>query len=134
MGIAAAAAIRPMTSSLHYQRVRMAAYRVVSDLNRIRELARHDSSNRTVVFQPLVNQYQAAKVADPFRRTNDLLVTLTAAPYQTSIISADFGGDGTLVFDGFGHADSSGTLILAAGEHRFRIQVSVSGDVSLLAN
>ena len=42
-------------------------------------------------------------------------VLMADPPYRSTLVSADFGGDATVKFDGFGVPDSGGTVVVAAG-------------------
>jgi hypothetical protein len=44
-------------------------------------------------------------------------------PYRARIVSASFGGDATLVYDGFGKPDSGGQVVIAVGAYQKTIQV-----------
>ena len=57
------------------------------------------------------------KVADLKNSSADYAVDLSAEPYEAKILSADFGGDATLVFDGYGMPDSGGTVQVQVGEN-----------------
>jgi hypothetical protein len=44
-------------------------------------------------------------------------------PYRAVITTAAFGGDATLIFDGYGTPDSSGIVIVTVGKYRQTIKV-----------
>lgn len=113
--LVAMAAPRYGTAVARYQ-AEMAARRVVADLALSRSRARITSTQHTVAFTPAADQYQLPGVADLKNSAADYLVDLSARPYHADLLSADFGGDGTVVFDGYGKPDSSGQVIVQVGD------------------
>ena len=111
----AMAAPRYGTAVARYQ-AEMAARRVVADLALARSRARITSTQHTVAFTPAADQYQLPGVSDLKNSGADYLVDLSARPYHADLLSADFGGDGTVVFDGYGMPDSSGQVIVQVGD------------------
>jgi hypothetical protein len=73
------------------------------------------SASRTILFSTAQGSYTAAGIADFDRPTTNYTMRLCAAPFSTTIVSADFGGDAQLVYDGFGLPDSGGTITLQSG-------------------
>lgn len=98
--------------------VAMAAKRVAADLEYAANRARTSSSSLTVVFAPGSNQYQMAGVPDLRDSSNDYTVVLTGSPFRSSITSADFGDDSSVVFNGYGVPDSGGTVVVTCGPYQ----------------
>lgn len=113
--LAAIAAPRYGTAVSRYQ-AEMAARRVVADLALARSRARISSTQHTVAFTPAADQYQLPGVADLKNSSVDYLVDLSTRPYYADLVSADFGGDATVVFDGYGTPDSSGQIVIEVGD------------------
>lgn len=113
--LVAIAAPRYGTAVARYQ-AEMAARRVVADLALARSRARISSTQHTVTFSPAADQYQLPGVADLKNSSVDYLVDLSAHPYHADLLSADFGGDATVVFDGYGTPDSSGQIVIEVGD------------------
>lgn len=116
LGILAAMAVPRYGTAVARYQAEMAAKRVVADLALARARARITSTQRTVAFTPAADQYQLPGVADLKNSAADYLVDLSARPYHANLLSADFGGDGTVIFDGYGAPDSSGQVIVQVGD------------------
>lgn len=54
---------------------------------------------------------------DPDVLGSDYVVYLSKSPNEVRIAAVDFGGDNELVFDGYGFADSTGTVTLQVGNY-----------------
>jgi prepilin-type N-terminal cleavage/methylation domain-containing protein len=99
-------------SSLGHYRLDSAARRVAADLNMVRELARTSSASKTIVFDPSTSSYQVAGIRDERNTGNTYSVSLTEDPYKSVIQSATFGAGSTVVFDGFGVPNLTGTVVV----------------------
>jgi type II secretory pathway pseudopilin PulG len=109
-----------------------AARRVLSDLALARKHACHCSTSQTVVFDVAANSYQLVGMPHPDRPTKEYTVRLAQEPYRTAIVSADFGGQKQVVFDGYGMPDSGGTVVLQVGTEQRVITLDVdSGQASV---
>ena len=51
-------------------------------------------------------------------------VYLDRDPYQAAIQSADFGGDGFVIFDGHGVPDSGGSVVVAVGAKQRQVTLA----------
>lgn len=112
--LVAIAAPRYGTAVARYQ-AEMAARRIVADLALARSRARISSTQHSVAFTPATDQYQLPGVADLKNSSGDYLVDLSARPYYADLFSADFGGETTVVFDGYGTPNSSGQIVVEVG-------------------
>jgi hypothetical protein len=81
----------------------------------VQSAAEATSDSRTVVFSIAASNYVATDITDLDRPTSYFVVRLSAAPFSTSIVSVDLGGDAEIVFDGFGLPDTGGTIVLQSG-------------------
>jgi type II secretory pathway pseudopilin PulG len=102
-------------NTLANYRADAAARRLVADLNLAREKAFQSSQSRTVTFVPEDGQLSILNVQDLNTPGPTYVTKLHDKPYQAELISADFGGDSQVVFDGFGVPDSGGTAVIQAG-------------------
>ena len=51
------------------------------------------------------------------------VVDLSVEPYAAIILSADFGDDAVIVFDGFGLPDSGGSVVVQVANHKKTITI-----------
>lgn len=116
LAILAAAAAPRFIGSLHRYRAEAAAARVAHDLRFARRQATAQSASQTVQFNsPAAHQYELVNLDDPHRPGQPYVVNLASEPYLAVIVSADFGGDATIVFNGYGRPDSIGTVTVQSG-------------------
>jgi len=118
LAILAGIAIPRLATSLAWRRVESAALRVCNDLRLAARYAKQRSASQTVSFDATANSYQLVGRPDLDHPGSEYTVLLGQPPYEVAIVSADFGGDGSVVFDGFGVPDSGGSVIIKAGKHR----------------
>lgn len=96
-------------------RIEAAARRIVEDLALARATARSKSTSVTVTFDVAMNQYQISGVSALNDPSSDAELNLSDPPYRAQLVSAIFGGDNAVIFDGFGIPDSGGTIVIAGG-------------------
>ncbi len=70
-----------------------------------------------------MNTYRRVGMADPDRPAAEYKVALSEEPYNATIVSADFGGDAEIIFDGWGVPDSGGSVLVQVGSHQKTIDV-----------
>lgn len=115
-----------------HQRAQGAVRRITTDLALAKRRAVLLSSSQTVSFTVATDSYVVGTMMDPDRPADPYRVILAQEPYNATIVSADFGGDADLVFDGYGVADSGGTIVLRVGGFEKTITVSsTSGLIEL---
>ncbi len=113
--VVAAIAVPRYAQALARYRAEVAAHRIADDLTLARRDARASGRSRTVVFDVSNDRVTIATIddlddpADPYR------LDLRESPYEADLLSAGFGGDAQVVFDGYGQADSGGTAVVAVG-------------------
>jgi prepilin-type N-terminal cleavage/methylation domain-containing protein len=113
-------------------RARCAAQRIVADLMLAAQEARSASAPRTVVFETGNNRYRMVGIADLDQPGATYAVRLSDDPYRVSLISADFAGDATIVFDGFGAPDSGGAIVVGCGDFTRTVTVEpASGRITV---
>lgn len=123
VGILGAIALPRYSAYAAQQQLEGAARRVVADLAYAQRNARQASASRTVVFDVPRQLYSLTGVNDLDHKSNAYVVRLSDEPYRVQIVSASFGGDAQLIYDGYGTPDSAGTLILAVGTLRKTISI-----------
>ncbi|WP_197169351.1 GspH/FimT family pseudopilin [Novipirellula galeiformis] len=129
LSIMVAVAAPRWVASLQRYRVANAANRLVADLKRAQLTAFRSSTTKTVTFDVSRGQYTLGDVKPLERPSGDYVVTLSEAPYKSSLISV-WGGTGTqtITFDGFGIPDKGGNIIVASGNLERTITVdAISG-------
>lgn len=120
VGVVSAIAVPRFASATQNHRVAAAAHRLVADLTMAQSRAAMTSESLAVTFWPGTGRYAIPGVADLKSGGNTYLVDLSASPFDAVIVSTTFagatatGGTSQLRFDGFGAADASGTIIVAA--------------------
>jgi len=95
----------------------MAARKVIADLNYARRRASISSTAQSINFDAPNEQYEIPGVKDLRTGANGYTVTLSTSPYNAKIVSADFNGDGEVIFDGYGVPDSGGTIVVGVGDY-----------------
>jgi type IV fimbrial biogenesis protein FimT len=116
------------------RRLEAVTRRVVLDLGLAQRHARLSSASQTVVFLAATNSYTLPGVADFDRALNTYAVNLARPPYEAALVSASFGGQPQLVFDGYGTPANGvgGSIILRVGVRQKTITVDgATGAVSV---
>lgn len=129
--LTAIAAPRYVNSVLNY-RVNAAARRVVTDLEYARAKAKAASLGRTVFFDAVNDRYTISGESDPIDKAASYVVHLSAAPYRATIRSLDLGGDGQIVFDGYGMPDADGVVIVQVGTMQKSVDINgATGEIAI---
>lgn len=123
LGIMAAVAVPRYAESLSQHRVGAAARRIEADLELARRRARISSTGQSVQFDTGSHSYVLPGVPHLDHPGQDYAVELGRPPYTASILSADFGGDTELLFNGYGFPDSAGTIVVQSGKYQKTITV-----------
>jgi prepilin-type N-terminal cleavage/methylation domain-containing protein len=121
LALLAAIAAPRFGNTLVRHRVEAAANRVAADLNLARDRARASSTSQTVRFVTATDRYGIVGMADPNHPASTYRVRLDLAPYEVDLTLADFDGDADVIFDGYGMPDSSGTVVVGAGDLRISV-------------
>jgi type II secretion system protein H len=131
LGIAAAAAAPRYRSAHANYRVNAAAGRIAADLRMIRQYARKVSEPQSLQFDATGNSYTAS-MPDVNRPANAYNVSLWNSEYMTDIVSASFGGSGTIQFDIYGRPNAAGSVVVRSGSLQRTIEVNEAGHVRIL--
>jgi len=116
--ILAAMALPRYAGALSRYHAEAAARRIAADLALARDRARTYGAQRSVTFNPAAEQYQIPGLRDLKSSSGDYVVNLADRPYRADLVSADFGGDATVVFDGYGVPDGGGQVVVQVGEYQ----------------
>lgn len=123
IGIVSAIAMPRYANALAHHRVDAAVRRIVVDLSLAQRRAKISSTSQTVEFEVGANAYRLVGMPHLDRSSEEYAVLLSQEPYQATIVSADFGGDGQIIFDGYGVPDSGGLVIVQVGNYQKQIAV-----------
>jgi len=115
IAVAAGVAAPRYARSVGRYRAEMAARRIASDLAYARRRAQTAGASQTVAFAPAGNDYRLPGARSLKDASGEYVVHLAADPYRTALISADFGGDATVVFDAYGVPDTGGSIRVGTG-------------------
>lgn len=124
MAIMAAIASPRYGSAISHYRAQTAAQRVVHDLNEARDKAWSTGTSKTIVFDLPSHSYRIVGLAALDSQVGSYTVDLSGEPYRADISSANFGGDSTIVYNGYGVPDSGGTIVVRAGGYKYTVVVN----------
>ncbi len=124
MGIIASIAVPRYANFVAQQRVEAAARRIVTDLAFAQRQAKFTSTTVSVDFAVGDDStYELVGIQDPDHPGDNYVVSLLQEPYLARIISAPFGADSEIVFDGFGIPDTGGSVTVQVGSYQRTVQV-----------
>ena len=127
-GMLAAVAVPRVSSAIANHHLNNAAQRIITDVAYAQRRARTGSMQQQIVFDAVSNTYSLPGVAHLDRSAGTYAVDLADEPYGAEIVEADFDGDETLTFDGYGVPDSGGWVIIRVGPLQTQVNVdAVSG-------
>lgn len=127
MGLMGAIAMPRYAQFQTQQRLEAVARRITADLDYARRRANSTSTSQTVTFNIASNKYTLVQALNPNRPGEAYNVKLGAEPYSARLVSAAFGGDSSIVFNGFGKPDSGGSVTIAVGALQKTITVGNEG-------
>jgi type II secretory pathway pseudopilin PulG len=135
MSILVAAAVPKFVDSLLFHRVETAARRVKADLELAQNTARLTSASQTITFSGTAYTTTAA-VKDLDRLSDTYNVDLADAPYDVTTVTADFGGDAFVSFDGYANPSSGGTVLIKIdNDHQCTVTLdATTGHVAITSN
>lgn len=110
---------------LSHHRMQSATRRVMSDLSLAARRAKLIGENQTVAFNVAEDTYTVGDMMDPDHADLPYVTRISEPPYRATIVSADFGGDADLVFDGYGVPNANGSIVIRVG--RFQQTIPVTG-------
>lgn len=115
IAVAAAVGIPRYTNSLCRYRAEVAARRVAADISLARNRARVNGASQAMPFTVGTSSYAITGMAGLDNPSSAYTVSLSAKPYEASLVSASFGGTATLTFDGYGSPAAGGQVVVRAG-------------------
>lgn len=130
LGIIAAIAIPRFATSVHEYRAKMAASRLVEDLNMARRRALILGKTVTVLFDTTNHAYSIPQVQSLNSAASTYQVSLATAPYLARFDSVSFpggtGGSLQVEFNHYGIVDGGGSAVVRSGS--FTKTVVLSSD------
>ena len=132
LAVVGSIALPRYANSVSIHRVDATARRIAADLSFTQRRARIGSSTLKISFDPAHAKYTIANAAGTrvgynLRAAEEAgasgVVDLSVDPYVATILSADFGDDSVIVFDGFGRPDSGGSVVVQVANHKKTIAV-----------
>lgn len=127
--VAAITVPRYASASARYK-ADFAARRIVADLELAALTARNASESRTVAFND-DRTYTIDQTRDLNRGGDTYRVRLADEPYGATRVTASFGGDAVVVFDGYGAPDTDGTVVVEVGSVRKTVTLDPNGKASV---
>jgi prepilin-type N-terminal cleavage/methylation domain-containing protein len=131
--ISAIAAPR-LSGSVSRHRAQAAARMIVQGFALARSEARARSAPRYVHFHVDDDSFviSGASTATPGAAANTDVISLRREPYLSGLLSADLGGDASVMFDIFGRPDSGGSVVVGCGDWTFSVALDAeSGKASM---
>ena len=134
MSIFAAVATPAFMDSLLFHRVETAARRVKGDIDYARQRSRLTSTTQPITFTG--STYTLGGTAKSLNNANAAFtINLLKSPYSLDSATANFGGQQTFSFDGYGTPSSGGTVVLRAKNHECTVTVDgVTGATAITSN
>ena len=131
MGIIFALAAPRYGSAICRFQVDTASKRLIRDLTTARERARAQGANQTVSFTVASDTYTVAGMTG-LDGSENYTVNVSGEPYNASLVSAGFGGQSSVVFNGYGVPTNGGTVVLESGGYTKTVTVDAeTGRASL---
>lgn len=134
MSILAAAAAPAFVNSLLFNRVESAARRLKADLELVRQTARLKSATQTISFSGSTYTTSAA-IKSLDRPKQGYAVNLGESPFELTGVTANFSGQPSVSFNGYGTPTSGGTVVLQAKNHQCTVTLNgTTGDVTIASS
>ncbi|MFQ5492211.1 MAG: Tfp pilus assembly protein FimT/FimU, partial [Phycisphaerae bacterium] len=130
VSIVAAIAVPRYGQAMGRYHIKLAAARVAADLTLARRQAKLTSTAQRFVVN--ADSYSMPNVAHVDRSSGTYAVDLSAEPYGAGILTVNLGGDGELVFDGYGVADTDGSVTVGLNGQYVTVTLdSASGQITV---
>ena len=130
IGLVAAVAVPRYAASQARFRLEAAVRRVQADLDLARQQAQATSRPVTVHLLIATDRLEIVGAAGLDDSAVAYATQLAAGPYHCDLAAVDLGGDASLVFDGFGEADSGGSIRLVHGTLTCHATIDRRGEVT----
>lgn len=120
--MAAIAVPRYANAHARYQ-VEAAAGRIIADLSLAQRRAKASGVSQKIEFYADQDSYMLPGVASLDHSARTYAVNLGQEPYRADIVYTSLGGDGAVIFDGYGHPDGGGILVIRVGDQMRGISI-----------
>jgi prepilin-type N-terminal cleavage/methylation domain-containing protein len=124
LSMIATMAVPRYASAIAESRAAAAVRRITTDLGLAQRQAKFTGTAKTVHFDPALDKYYIEGMSDPDHPSLLYQVFVGDEPYNTAVVSADFNGDGDIIFDGFGIPDSGGMVVIQTGDYRKELTIA----------
>lgn len=115
IAITASIAVPRYSEAIARHRADETVRRVLGDFTLAQQHARIQGAGQGIAFNVSASSYTLTGMPDLRKSTAEYTVSLADDPYGAQILSADFGGDTTLRYNGYGVPDSDGTIVIRVG-------------------
>lgn len=123
MGVVAAMAVPRYGSFIAQERLEAAARRISADLTLAQRQARTAGVQQQITFSNVTHKYTVGTVKNMDHPGELYVVSLADEPYGGQIVSADFGGNADVIFDGYGAPDTGGSVTIRVGSRQKTIDL-----------
>jgi len=123
MGVVAAMAVPRYGDFIAQQRLEAAARRISADLTLAQREARTAGVQQQITFSSVTHKYTVGTVKNIDHPGDLYVVSLGDEPYGGQIVSANFGGNADVIFDGYGAPDTGGSVTIRVGRRQKTIDV-----------
>jgi prepilin-type N-terminal cleavage/methylation domain-containing protein len=131
LGLLSAIAVPRLADTIRRQRLDNASRRLVEDIRLARSLAIRDKTDRSVVFEPVLQRYSLPDEPGLDGSTRPYVVQFNPQQGPVRLVSASFGGSSELVFSRLGVPAAGGSAALTDGVQQITVLVSpTTGRVS----
>jgi prepilin-type N-terminal cleavage/methylation domain-containing protein len=132
ISVLAGMAIPTFFDSLLFHQVESAARRVKSDLDLARRTARQTSSSQSIMFESDGSYSLSTAIKSLDNPHREYEVKLKASPFHLERVTADFEGEPSVSFDGYGAPTRGGTVELECKSLKCIIRLdAVTGEVTI---
>jgi hypothetical protein len=107
---------------------------VKADLELIRQAARLTSATQTLTFTG--SSYALSAAVTGLDNPNETYeVDLASEPFEVDAVTANFGGSGSVSFDGYGKPSAGGNVVVTLKDHACTVTLDgTTGDVTIGSN
>ena len=128
LGVMSTLAVPRYGNFVAQHRAESAARRIAADIALARRNARLTSTSQTIQFDVSTNRYVISGMSSLDDPAGFYTVSLADEPYGASIasISLDSNNNGTITFDGYGVANTGGSIVIRVGVYGRTIQIDAA--------
>ena len=123
LAILSAIAVPRYAGFVANQQLEGAARRLTADLSLAQRQARRSSASQAVTFDVAHSSYRLMGMNHPDHPGQPFQICLLDEPYKARIVSATFGANARVIYDGFGAPDTGGQVVIAVGACQRTINV-----------